>query len=73
MFRRLHVFANPDDITTEVIDEEGMNWARCTDRERFVEIAAILFHADAEPVDPGGLLRCTHCGEFNNATAVGDA
>jgi hypothetical protein len=67
MFRRLHVFADPDDITTEVIDAEGMNWARCTDRERFVEIAAILFHVNAQPVDFAGLLRCVDCGEINDS------
>lgn len=67
MFRRLHVFADPDDVTTEVIDEEGMNWARCTDRERFVEVAAILFHANAEPICIDGLFQCVDCGEINNA------
>lgn len=72
MFRQLHVFADPDETTTEVIDEEGMNWARCTDRERFVETAAILFHRDFQPVDGSDLVQCLWCGE-TNATAVGEA
>lgn len=66
--RRLHVFATPDGDLMDTLDDVGMNWSRCTDREQFVEVAALLFHENFEPVDLDGLLRCTVCGETNAST-----
>ena len=61
---QVHVFALPDAATITAIEDEGMQWAMCSDAPAAVKLAIFVFHAQPVPLDSEwGSSKCMACGE----------